>query len=682
MKSKPNNNTFVHNGTLLVFCLSLLLLATGPVTANAEDVELSNDHWSMIIDNFGYSDLALDQRPGFKGREYLSGEWAAAIAYKRNSVDYGPMWMNPDFLYPDWETGSDFTTESELTVLLNRNAYGFEVARSVIANGSVRITITSEMIDTTNGIPQGLAPRSSSSPSSIMSDRYVFRQNLQISNISGQTLSGVKIFRFIHSLQATKAVYDDRSYGGTFNNHHFTISQQGTDMSSDSLSDLNAVHSDTVALHANLAPSAWEVGRYGDEKIDDHSGTNKPSVGVHWSVEAGKLSGLDSFGPTNPWVGGAVQCDLGTLPPNGATNIEFLMSISTVTATKAFKAVGWGGGLSNPARVPDDATNILAIAAGANHSLALRADRRVVAWGDNSFGQTNVPASLNDVVQVAAGGNFSLALRQDGQVVGWGDNSCGQISIPPHLPRVEKIAAGANHSVALLSNGYLVSWGDNSFGQTNTPNVFGVLSIAAGSNFTLALSYDGSIQGWGDNSHGQLDVPSGLFFPANIAAGANHCLALNFDGTLVGWGDNSEGQIDIPAELDVQTFTAGGNHNLAILSDGTVAAWGSNQRGQNNVPSGLCSVTAIAAGGNHSLALTPLPPTLRLNCGSQSITLSWSAAWSPEVEQVVVEEASSLSSTSWTSIPTPGQVDQGEFRVTLPVGQGTKFYRLRVQPEF
>ena len=42
--------------------------------------------------------------------------------------------------------------------------------------------------------------------------------------------------------------------------------------------------------------------------------------------------------------------------------------------------------------------------------------RKAVAWGRNNFSQTNVPTSLSNVVSVAAGVNHSLALKSDGSV--------------------------------------------------------------------------------------------------------------------------------------------------------------------------------------------------------------------------------------------------------------------------
>ena len=76
---------------------------------------------------------------------------------------------------------------------------------------------------------------------------------------------------------------------------------------------------------------------------------------------------------------------------------------------------------------------MVAISAGWNHSLALKAEI-VYAWGANQFGgatgvpTTNFPQSacgpviidgqiLSDVVAIAAGDDYSLALKKDGTVV-------------------------------------------------------------------------------------------------------------------------------------------------------------------------------------------------------------------------------------------------------------------------
>jgi hypothetical protein len=102
--------------------------------------------------------------------------------------------------------------------------------------------------------------------------------------------------------------------------------------------------------------------------------------------------------------------------------------------------------------VPANLSNVVGLAAGEYHSLALKADGTVTGWGDNSSGQAQLPLGLTDVVGVAAGSLNSLALRQDGSVVAWGDNSRGQCAIPPGTVATA-IAAGAYHSLVLLESG-------------------------------------------------------------------------------------------------------------------------------------------------------------------------------------------------------------------------------------
>ena len=91
--------------------------------------------------------------------------------------------------------------------------------------------------------------------------------------------------------------------------------------------------------------------------------------------------------------------------------------------------------------------DVVAVAAGNTHALAVRADGTVLGWGFDFYGQStgcatrNTPANnglvriggrvLSNVIAVAAGDNFSLALKKDGTVVGWGDSREGQTGCTP-----------------------------------------------------------------------------------------------------------------------------------------------------------------------------------------------------------------------------------------------------------
>ena len=60
----------------------------------------------------------------------------------------------------------------------------------------------------------------------------------------------------------------------------------------------------------------------------------------------------------------------------------------------------------------------------------------IITWGYNGGGLYTTPAALTDVIAIAAGSHHNLALRSDGTVVAWGENSHGQLDVPDrHVER-------------------------------------------------------------------------------------------------------------------------------------------------------------------------------------------------------------------------------------------------------
>ncbi len=281
--------------------------------------------------------------------------------------------------------------------------------------------------------------------------------------------------------------------------------------------------------------------------------------------------------------------------------------------------VAWGDNAYGQTNPPSSQENIVAIAAGYEHSLALKPDGSVVGWGSyrtaTNYVPISIPAALSNVTAIAGGLAHSLALKADGTVIAWGFDYHGQTNVPSELTNAVAIAAGLNHSLALKGDGTVTAWGYNYYGQTDVPpGLRNVVAIAGGANHSLALKADGTVVAWGQAAYGQTAIPPNLNNVVAIAGGGWHSLALKADGTVVAWGRNESGQTGVPPGLtNVVAIAAGWSHNLALKKDGTVTAWGDSFSGQTNVPSGLENVVSIAAGVNHSLALAGNGPPFLSN---------------------------------------------------------------------
>ena len=278
-------------------------------------------------------------------------------------------------------------------------------------------------------------------------------------------------------------------------------------------------------------------------------------------------------------------------------------SARTQTPTVPLSVAEWGAPLTLSAPTNED---IVSIAAGQYHSLALKKDGTVIAWGDNSSGESSVPTNLNHVIAIAAGQEFSLALKDDGTVVEWGIDGSGQENPALDLTNVVAISAGLNFSLALLSDGTVVSWGFNVFPpRPPVDSLTGVVAISAGPVQSLALKSDGTVVQWGSND----PLPTNLTSVVAIAAGAGFNTALKSDGTIVPWGFHIYVDTELITNLtDVASVALGFAQGVALKKDGTLTNWNYSQPTYTLPDLGHSTVAISAFGyGANFLALSTAP---------------------------------------------------------------------------
>ena len=292
-----------------------------------------------------------------------------------------------------------------------------------------------------------------------------------------------------------------------------------------------------------------------------------------------------------------------------------------------------------------------AIATGALHTVALKADCSLWAWGANQSGQlgdgtTNyrgAPVRVgtdNDWSAVAAGNAFTVALKADGSLWAWGDNRFGQLGDGTTTDRDQPgrigadndwsaIAAGDGTTLALKTDGSV--WGGFGMSRLDTENDWTAIATAL---VSLALKADGTL--WQLPSYGAPLAPQRVGTDSDwftVTTGGDdwwynrsHSLALKADGSLWGWGNNRSGQlgdgttenrplpVPIDADNDWAAVTAGHYFSSALKQDGSLWAWGANNAGQlgnetfsstnRPVRVGLDNDwVVIAAGGSHMVGL-------------------------------------------------------------------------------
>lgn len=350
---------------------------------------------------------------------------------------------------------------------------------------------------------------------------------------------------------------------------------------------------------------------------------------------------------------------------------------------------GWAGTLFSPTQFAG-LDGVSAVAATVNNDFALKGGQ-VWAWGIAQLGQlglgvwtggnwgsipfTNTPIQipgLENIVALAVGDNHTLALKADGTVYAWGLNDHSQ--------------AGNNRDPApgCLDVTYN-TYRDCSSNPTEIPfpGASPVIAIAAGSATSLALRADGTVWGWGLSSLGSLgaalpvggetaipvQIP-GISNATAIATSGQDSLALTADGSLWSWGNWSLTPAPVPQYNSFSTaYPAPPSwpaSNLVTVTnvsqDSAGLAWpAAGGAVQSYVVVANGSIVATAGGDQTAVVIAGLPSDTDLTFVVQACDFSQTACASsppvtvhtppplhwPDNAQLTVAPAWFTASASW-----------------------------------
>jgi regulator of chromosome condensation len=288
--------------------------------------------------------------------------------------------------------------------------------------------------------------------------------------------------------------------------------------------------------------------------------------------------------------------------------------------------------------------NVVRVATGGMHVVALTKDNKILTWGVNDNGALGRDTSnadiklrdmdaddsdsdsddetggLNDLeatptavsaeyfpedtvfVDIAAGDSCTFALTTEGAIYGWGtfrknegilgfEKGNHTARFPVYIDGVTKvtqIACGTNHVLALDKDKHVFAWGNgqqNQLGRRVTER-------------TLTESLQPNRVGFHDSS---VKRPSQRI--AQIACGDYHGLAIADDGHIWSWGANNYCETGYPENAgaddasvltpriihslegkNVESVSGGSHHNIAITTDGQVLVWGRCDGSQTGIP--------------------------------------------------------------------------------------------------
>ncbi|KAI9302721.1 regulator of chromosome condensation 1/beta-lactamase-inhibitor protein II [Cunninghamella echinulata] len=310
-----------------------------------------------------------------------------------------------------------------------------------------------------------------------------------------------------------------------------------------------------------------------------------------------------------------------------------------------------------PLKVLDD-KNIVDVACGGMHSIAITKEGELYSWGCNDqralgrSGEEYEPGLVENlngikIVKVVCGDSISMALSDTGKVYCWGTYRCAEGALgfskdkevqdlPAVFDALAKyniidIAAGTDHCLALTDKGRVYGWGNGQQFQLGRrvierrkrnglrPEALALRNIKAigtGSYHSFAVSHDNDLYVWGLNNYQQCGlltenvhkvediITSPTIVPGlqgkgairSVVAGEHHSYVLMENGTVYSFGRADSCQLGLPDALVHQLQTTNQKDESSSQFKKAIGI-------PTQIPD-LKDVVQISSGSNHAIVTT------------------------------------------------------------------------------
>ncbi len=233
-------------------------------------------------------------------------------------------------------------------------------------------------------------------------------------------------------------------------------------------------------------------------------------------------------------------------------------------------------------------------------------DGDVYGWGKNVSGRlcdhgklvsdpNLLTAEISNVIDIAVGDNHVLALTSNYDLYGWGGNGSSQLGI-----NVEDVFVDVPTLIEVKSR--------------NSDKVSVIKSVSAAGNHSIVTDADERVWVWGANSDGQLGVsdyrvksPIALgYLGKKVEAGRYACAIINPNNKLSLSGSNKSGALGDGTQTDRSKFSEysaedvtsvqlGDNFGFYLNDEDELFGWGENALGQVGTGTGGVSTKPVAA---------------------------------------------------------------------------------------